>query len=368
MPSSRESQSDPRSQAARKTEQRASQSLPGPAFSSHRPRRLRRTAGIRRMVRETQLTVEHLIYPLFVEEGISEARPIDSMPGVSRLSPAIAAEKAAHAHELGIPSVLLFSIPQHKDAGGSESFAADGVVQQAVRSIKERVPEIVVITDVCLCEYSDHGHCGVLNRDREPHPNASLPNDYLLNDETLAVLQQIALSHAGAGAEIVAPSGMIDGMVGAIRSTLDQHGFTECSIMSYAIKYASAFYGPFREAADGAPRFGDRRTHQMDPGNAGEAVREAELDRREGADFLMVKPALAYLDVLYRIKAEIPELPLVAYNVSGEFSMLRAAGDAGYLDAAAAQWEVLTAIRRAGADLIITYAAPEIAEMLLTHG
>ncbi len=367
MPNSRDSESHPRSQAAGQTEQRAHDRSESAALSSHRPRRLRRTPGIRRMVRETQLAVDHLIYPLFVEAGISEARPIDSMPGVSRLSPAMAAEAAARAHKLGIPAVLLFGIPQQKDALGGESFAADGVVQQAVRAIKDRVPELVVITDVCLCEYTDHGHCGLLNKEREPHPYATLPNDYLLNDETLTILQQIALSHAGAGAEIVAPSGMIDRMVGAIRTALDEQGFTECSIMSYAIKYASAFYGPFREAADGAPQFGDRRTHQMDPANAREAVREAELDRREGADLLMVKPALAYLDVIYRIKTEFPELPLAAYNVSGEFSMLRAAGDAGYLDAAAAQWEVLTAIRRAGADLIITYAAPEIAELLDAH-
>jgi len=329
-----------------------------------RPRRLRRSATVRDMVRETELRPSDLIYPLFVQEGLDRELPVGSMPGVARRAPLDAAAHAAAAYELGVPAVLLFGIPGEKDAFGSGSYAEDGVVQQAVSAIKRRCPELVVITDVCLCEYTDHGHCGVLNRDRAPEPLRGLPYDYVLNDDTLELLQRIAVSHAEAGADIVAPSGMIDGMVAAIRTALDAGGFQDRSVMSYAVKYASAFYGPFRDAADGAPRFGDRRTHQMDPANAAEALREADLDRREGADFLMVKPALAYLDVIYRIKQRFPELPLAAYNVSGEYSMVKSADEHGRLDGSAAQWEVMTAIKRAGADLIVTYAAYELARKM----
>ncbi len=337
--------------------------LPRPA-GPERPRRLRRSIGVRRMVRETRLAAADLIYPLFVEENRSEPYPIASMPGVARLSVGDAAAEAERACALGIPAVLLFGIPRTKDPGGYGSYAPNGVVQQAIAAIKDRVPDLIVITDVCLCEYTDHGHCGVLNRHKQPQPYAALPAEYVLNDETLAVLQRIAVSHAVAGADIVAPSGMIDGMIAAIRSALDEAGFADRSIMSYAVKYASAFYGPFREAADGAPQFGDRHTHQMDPANAREALREAVLDCREGADFLMVKPALAYLDVIYRLRQQYPELPLVAYNVSGEYSMVQAAGECGRLDAAAIQWEITTAIKRAGADLIISYAAPALAHSI----
>ncbi len=329
-----------------------------------RPRRLRRSPAVRAMVRETELRPSDLIYPLFVQAGLDQELPVTSMPGVARRSPRDAAEHAAAAYELGVPAVLLFGIPREKDALGSGSSAEDGAVQQAVAAIKQRCPQLVVITDVCLCEYTDHGHCGVLNRDRAPGPLRGLPDDYVLNDDTLGRLQQVAVSHAEAGADIVAPSGMMDGMVAAIRTALDGAGFHDRSIMSYAVKYASAFYGPFRDAADGAPRFGDRRTHQMDPANAAEALREAELDRREGADFLMVKPALAYLDVIYRVKQRFPGLPLAAYNVSGEYSMVKTAGEHGRLDGNAAQWEIVTAIKRAGADLIITYAACELARRM----
>jgi porphobilinogen synthase len=326
-----------------------------------RPRRLRLTPGLRAMVRETRLAASDLIYPLFVTHGRAMREPILSMPGVARLSVDQAVEEARAAAAGGVPAVLLFGIPAAKDPVGLENFAADGIVQQAVRAIKAALPHMVVITDVCLCEYTDHGHCGVLNGGPPDGPHGHLPEGYVLNDETLEILGRVAVSHARAGADIVAPSGMMDGMVAAIRQALDDQDYGHVAIMSYAVKYASAFYGPFRDAAGGAPRFGDRRTHQMDPANAREALREARLDVAEGADFLMVKPALAYLDVILRVRQEFPELPLVAYNVSGEYAMIKAAAAQGWLDERACALEALLAIKRAGADLIITYFAKDVA-------
>lgn len=318
------------------------------AFPVARPRRLRRTPTLRRMLAETTLTPADFIYPLFVQHGRNVRQPISSMPGQYRLSVDQLAAEAGAIADLGIPAVLLFGIPAAKDPIGRENFAADGIVQQATRALKEARPELVVITDVCLCEYTDHGHCGLLS-----------PSGEVLNDETLAALAQAAISHAQAGADMVAPSGMMDGMVAAIRGGLDEHGFSHTPILSYAVKYASAFYGPFREAAEGAPKFGDRRSHQMDFANVREALREAELDLAEGADAIMVKPALAYLDVIARLRATFPQTPLAAYNVSGEYAMLKAAAGHGWIDEARAVLETLTAIKRAGADLIITYHAKD---------
>ncbi len=340
----------------------ASASLPGAA----RPRRLRHTAALRRMVRETRLTADDFIYPLFVTHGRQVRAPIPSMPGIARLSVDEVVREAETALALGIPAVLLFGIPAAKDPVGLENFAPDGIVQQAVRALKAALPELVVITDVCLCEYTDHGHCGVLH-DRPaatPDTAAGLPDGYVLNDETLPILAQVACSHAEAGADIVAPSGMIDGMVAALRHALDAEGHTHLPIMAYSVKYASSFYGPFRDAADGAPRFGDRKTHQMDPGNAREALREAALDVEEGADFLMVKPALPYLDIIRRVRDAFPQLPLVAYNVSGEYAMVKAAAAQGWLDERRVTLETLQSIKRAGADLLITYHALEAARWL----
>jgi porphobilinogen synthase len=339
-----------------------------------RPRRLRRTAALRSMVRETQLRVEDFIYPLFVAHGQQVRSPISSMPGVAQLSVDEAVREAEKCAGLGIKSVLLFGIPAHKDPIGVENFAEDGIVQQAIRAIKRALPEMVVVTDVCLCEYTDHGHCGILhhgNGNQDPNISVDtrtsgthLEEGYVLNDETLALLNEVALSHARAGADIVAPSGMMDGMVGSLRNALDGHGYSHLPIMSYAVKYASGFYGPFREAADGAPKFGDRKTHQMDPANVREALREAALDVQEGADFLMVKPALAYLDVIQRLRQQFAQLPMVAYNVSGEYSMVKAAAAQGWLDERSTTLEILTSMKRAGADLIITYHAQDAARWL----
>ena len=336
----------------------------GPVSPAAQPRRLRLTPTIRAMVRETRLSADELIYPLFVRHGRKVQNEIASMPGVFQWSPDLLAAQAESIARLGIPAVLLFGIPDHKDATGSESCADDGAVQGAVRVIKKAVPELAVITDVCLCEYTDHGHCGILNTGdgRRPHPH--LPEGYVLNDETLNVLADIAVSHAEAGADIVAPSGMLDGMVRAIRSGLDAHGFEHIAILSYSTKYASAFYGPFRDAAQGAPRFGDRRSHQMDPANAREALRETALDVMEGADMLMVKPALAYLDIIRTVLDRFEALPLAAYNVSGEYAMLKAAAANGWLNERQAVLETLTGIKRAGADLIITYYAREASQWL----
>jgi porphobilinogen synthase len=274
-------------------------------------------------------------------------------------------EEVQAAAMQGIPAVLLFGIPQEKDPIGLENFAHNGIVQQAVRAIKEAVPEMVVITDVCLCEYTDHGHCGLLNTGSPERTYPHLPEGYVLNDETLAVLVKVAISHAQAGADIIAPSGMIDGMVAAIRAGLDESGFEHLPILSYSTKYASGFYGPFRDAAQGAPKFGDRRSHQMDPANAREALRETALDVEEGADMLMVKPALAYLDIIRQVREQYPQLPLAAYNVSGEYAMVKAAAANGWLDEERTVLEILTGIKRAGADLIITYHARDAARWLL---
>lgn len=323
-----------------------------------RPRRLRRSPGIRNLVRETVLTPAGLIQPLFVVHGQGLETPISAMPGVSRLSVDRVVEAAGDALAEGVQAVLLFGIPAHKDPIGLENFAQDGIVQQAIRALKSAYPELIVITDVCLCEYTDHGHCGLL---ADAGDTGSI-----LNDETLEILGRVAVSHAQAGVDIVAPSGMMDGMVAAIRDALDEAGFEGVAIMSYAVKYASTFYGPFREAAGGAPKFGDRHTHQMDPANAREALREARIDRDEGTDFLMVKPALAYLDIICHLAAHFDELPLVAYNVSGEYAMIKAAGQQGWIDEERAAMEMLLSMKRAGADLIITYFATQAARRLRT--
>jgi porphobilinogen synthase len=326
---------------------------------SRRLRRLRTTPALRAMVRETEINARDFIYPLFVRHGTGRNQ-IRSMPGIFQLSVAEAVREAESAASLGIPAVILFGIPVEKDPIGLENFAENGIVQQAIRAIKREIPEMVVITDVCMCEYTNHGHCGVINTNSQ----ANLPEGYVLNDPTLDILARTAVSHAEAGADVVAPSGMIDGMVGAIRTALDDTGFENTPILSYAVKYASAFYGPFREAAESPPKFGDRKTHQMDPANVREALRETTLDVAEGTDMLMVKPALPYLDVLYRVRQAHPEVPLVAYNVSGEYSMVKAAAANGWLDECKVVLEALTGIKRAGADLIITYHAKDAARWL----
>ncbi len=317
-------------------------------------RRLRRSEALRRLVRETELSPADFIYPLFVNERISAPSAIASMPGQRQWpvdGPEGVARAAERAAALGIGGVLLFGIPAEKDEVGSQAYAEDGVVQRAIRAIKDAVPELLVITDVCLCEYTSHGHCGLV-RDGE-----------VQNDETLALLSREAVSHAAAGADIVAPSDMMDGRVGALRAALDANGYSETPILAYAAKFASAFYGPFREAAESAPQFGDRWAYQMDPANGREALREVALDIGEGADIVMVKPALPYLDVLARVRDRF-DLPLAAYNVSGEYAMLKAAAANGWLDERRATLELLTGIKRAGADIIITYFAPEAAEWL----
>jgi porphobilinogen synthase len=321
-------------------------------FPAYRPRRLRKNEKLRQLVRETTLTAGNLIYPLFIGPGTNVARPVLSMPGVAQLSVDRAVVECRDAAALGIPAVILFGIPENKDALGSEAFIDDGVVQQAIRAIKEAVPGLLVVTDVCLCEYTDHGHCGVVK------------NGAVDNDSTLELLAHEALSHAQAGADIVAPSDMMDGRVGAIRRVLDSNAFDQVAIMSYAAKYASGFYGPFREAAESTPQFGDRRSYQMDPANTDEALREVELDIQEGADIVMVKPALAYLDVIYRVKEQFG-YPVAAYNVSGEYSMIKAAAMNGWIDEERIMLEVLMSIRRAGADMILTYFAKELARALV---
>ena len=303
------------------------------------------------MVRETRLGVENLILPLFAVHGRGVRDPVTSMPGVSRLSLDELLKEAKDAASMGIPAVLLFGVPQSKDPRGSEAYAEDGIVQQAARAVKETIPDLLVITDVCLCQYTSHGHCGLVEDGR------------IKNDASVELLARVALSHMESGADIVAPSDMMDGRVGAIRETLDEAGYTETPIMAYSAKYASAFYGPFREAAESAPQFGDRRSYQMDPANAAEALREVGLDVDEGADIVMVKPALPYLDVIARVRQEFG-LPLAAYSVSGEYAMIKAAGRLGWLDEERCMMEALTAIRRAGADLVITYFAREAARLL----
>ena len=319
-----------------------------PQFPQYRPRRLRRTDGLRRLVRETRVDVADLIQPYFVTTGSGVRRPVGSMPGVSQTSVDELIRDARDAAHLGIPAVLLFGIPDDKDERGSSGWADEGVVQQAVRALKQELPELVVITDVCLCEYTSHGHCGVLH------------DGTVDNDATLELLARQALSHARAGADVIAPSDMMDGRVGTIRRTLDADGFHDVAILSYAAKYASAFYGPFREAAGSTPQVGDRRGYQMDPANAAEALREARLDIEEGADMIMVKPAHTYLDIIWRVK-EATGYPVCAYHVSGEYAAIMAAGRNGWIDAERAFLETLTAIRRAGADQIVTYWATEFA-------
>lgn len=318
-----------------------------------RPRRLRRTPAIRDMVRETTLSVKDFIAPLFVKPGKAKKDPISSMPGQYQFSVDTVVKEAGELWELGIPSLILFGLPDQKDATGSRSWADDGIVQQAVSAIKDRLPDMVVITDVCLCEYTDHGHCGVI------------VNGEVDNDATLELLARQAVSHARAGADFVAPSDMMDGRVGVIRKALDSEGYFNTCILSYAVKYASAFFGPFREAADSAPQFGDRAGYQMDPSNAFEALKEVELDMEEGADIIMVKPAIPYLDIITRVR-EVCLLPVAAYNVSGEYAMIKAADKMGWIDGKKVMMESLTAIKRAGADMILTYFAIEAAQELRT--
>jgi porphobilinogen synthase len=315
------------------------------------------------MVRETSLSPKDLIYPLFVRPGVGIQHEIPSMPGQYQWSVDQLPRQVEAIARLEIPAVLLFGIPNEKDPLGAENYASEGVVQRAIRAIKNAVPEIVVVSDVCMCEYTDHGHCGILNLGDEG-PRSQLPDGYVLNDPTLEIIGRVAVSHAEAGADIVAPSGMMDGMVAALRAALDQAEFDHLPILSYAVKYASSFYGPFRDAAESPPSFGDRKSHQMDPANAREALREAAIDVAEGADMLMVKPALPYLDVIQRVRDEFDPFPLAAYNVSGEYAMLKAAASRGWLDERRVILETLTAIKRAGADLIVTYHATEAAVWL----
>jgi porphobilinogen synthase len=322
------------------------------SFPATRLRRLRKTGVLRDMVRETELAASHLVYPMFVQLGRDERTAVDAMPGVERLSISHAVEEAGEVHSLGVPAVLLFGVPVDKDAEGSGAYDDEGVVQLAVRALKEAHPELVVVTDVCLCAYTSHGHCGVV-----------LEDGTVDNDISLELLAKTAISHARAGADAVAPSDMMDGRVGALRAQLDAEAFKDLPIVAYSAKFASAYYGPFREAADSAPAFGDRRSYQMDPANAEEAVREALLDVSEGADVVMVKPALPYLDVVRRVK-EATRVPVAAYNVSGEYAMVKAAAAAGYIDERAVVLETLTAIRRAGADIVISYHAKDVAKWL----
>jgi len=321
-------------------------------FPATRLRRLRRTAVLRDLVRETRLEPGDLVYPMFVEAGLDGRTAIASMPGIDRLSIAEAVREAGEAAALGLPGVLLFGIPAHKDHEGSGAWDDEGIVQLATRAIKEAHPDLLVIADVCLCEYTDHGHCGLLRSDGSVD-----------NDSSVELIARTSVSLARAGADVIAPSDMMDGRVAAVRAALDDEGFSDIPILAYSSKFASAFYGPFRDAADSTPAFGDRRAYQMDPGNGDEAVREALLDVEEGADMVMVKPALPYLDVVRRVK-DATNLPVAAYNVSGEYAMLKAAANAGYLDERAAVLEALTSIRRAGADIIITYHAKDAATWL----
>ena len=324
--------------------------------AAHRMRRLRRSEPLRAMVRETRLAPTDFIYPIFVTHGRGVREPIASMPGQSRLSVDQLAREAVELRSLDIPAILLFGLPAYKDAQGSEAWAAEGIIQRAVRELKDAAPELVVITDVCLCEYTDHGHCGLLDE-----------HGAVINDATVELLAQTAVSQAEAGADIIAPSDMMDGRVGAIRATLDSAGFAETALLAYAAKFASAFYGPFRDAADSAPAFGDRRAYQLDPANGREALRAIERDLAEGADMVMVKPALAWLDLVREARGRV-DVPLAAYNVSGEYAMVKAAAAQGWLDEERIVLEILTGIRRAGADLILTYHAKDAARWLARRG
>ena len=334
----------------RATDQRR-ESRDGAGFPSVRMRRLRQTPALRSLVRETRLAPTDFIQPFFVTGGSGLRVPIGSMPGVAQLSIDELLQDARETASLGIPAIILFGIPDEKDEVGSGAYARDGIVQRAVRAVKDALPDLLIITDVCLCEYTSHGHCGIVE------------DGVVLNDPSLELIAETALSHAEAGADVVAPSDMMDGRVAAIRSALDSDGRTSIPILSYAAKYASSFYGPFREAAESAPQFGDRRGYQMDPANAREALREVQLDLDEGADMVMVKPALAFLDILWRVKETTP-VPVGAYNVSGEYSMVHAAAERGWIDGQAIMLEILTSIKRAGADFILTYHAREAARLL----
>ncbi|MEN8245965.1 MAG: porphobilinogen synthase [Thermodesulfobacteriota bacterium] len=320
-------------------------------FPDYRGRRMRQSKAFRRMVRETKLSIDDLILPLFVVDGKGVKNPIPSMPGQFQMSIDNLVKECQTAFEMGIPAIILFGLPDKKDALGTRAYAKDGIVQRAIKSVKDKLPEMAVITDVCLCQYTDHGHCGIID------------GHTVDNDASLDLLARTALSHAQSGADIVAPSDMMDGRVAEIRNALDEKDFSNVPIMSYAAKYCSSYYGPFREAADSAPQFGDRRTYQMDPANAQEAVREVTMDVEEGADIIMVKPALAYLDIICRVRDEI-DLPVAAYNVSGEYAMIKAAEKMGWMDGTRVMMETLTAIKRAGADLILTYFALEAAREL----
>ena len=321
----------------------------------HRPRRLRRTPAIRNLIRETNLSRHDFVLPLFVSERIERSRPIPSLPGVCQHSSDEIAQVAAGAHEIGLQAVLLFGIPKTKDEKASSAYASNGVVQDAVREIKQRTPRLTVITDVCLCEYMSHGHCGVAQVDGEHFD--------ILNDESVELIAKTAVSHAEAGADFVAPSDMMDGRIGAVRAALDEAGFDQTGIISYAAKFASAFYGPFREAAESPPQFGDRSSYQMDPANAAEALHEVELDLAEGADIVMVKPALPYLDILWRVRERFGR-PTAVYHVSGEYALIKAAAEKGLLDERLAVLEIMTSLKRAGADFIITYWALELMQWL----
>ncbi len=320
-------------------------------FPIYRPRRLRANENLRRLIRETTLSVDDLIYPMFVVHGHNTATEISAMPGCYQYSVDTLVTAAKELAALGIPGTILFGVPEAKDALGSEAYADDGIIQQAVRAVKDAVPDLLVMTDVCLCEYTDHGHCGVIEAGE------------VQNDPTLELLVKESLSHARAGADVIAPSDMMDGRVGTIREALDENGYENVPIMAYSAKYASAFYGPFREAAESTPQFGDRRSYQMDPANAEEALREVALDIQEGADVLMVKPALSYLDVIHRVKTEF-QVPVAAYNVSGEYAMIKAAAQNGWVDEERVALEVLNSIKRAGADMILTYFAKSVVEWL----
>lgn len=321
------------------------------SFPSHRPRRLRRNENLRRMVRETHLSVNDFIMPLFIVPGSGVTNPISSMPGIAQLSVDRAVEECKEIRDLGIPGVILFGIPDHKDPVGSDAYADDGIIQRALAALKEEVPGLLLMTDVCFCEYTDHGHCGIIK------------GQDVDNDATLTILVKEAVSHAQAGADVIAPSDMMDGRVGAIRQGLDSAGFPHIPILAYAAKFASGFYGPFREAAESTPQFGDRRSYQMDPANADEAVREVGFDIEEGADMVMIKPALPYLDIIRRVKDHF-DYPVAAYNVSGEYAMLKAAAQNGWLDEERVMMETLTSIKRAGADIILTYFAKDAARVL----
>lgn len=330
---------------------------------SHRPRRLRHTPALRTLVAETHIRTADLIAPFFVRHGQGIRTPITSMPGQCQYSVDTLLQEIAQLVDLGILGVMLFGIPDHKDQLGSENFADDGIIPQTIRAIKQAFPDLIVITDVCMCEYTDHGHCGIINTPQSAYYTTNLPTGYVLNDPTLTIITQVALAHARAGADIVAPSGMIDGMVASMRAGLDQHGYQHVSILSYAIKYASSFYGPFREAAESPPTFGDRHQYQMQPGNSREALRELTLDLAQGADMVMVKPAIAYLDIIAATR-QACHVPVAAYQVSGEYAMICAAAANGWIDYRSAVMETTLAIKRAGADFILTYFAKDIATWL----